>query len=80
MQHLVNYTTNIYKIYKGYMPRMPSQQKQLIKSEKYFQENVGQERYASIISETQYVFLLTGEWQQWRKYKTLRKNKILHRK
>ena len=43
------------------MPRMPSQQKQLIESEKYFQENVGQERYASIISETQYVFLLTGE-------------------
>ena len=35
-----------------------------IESEKYCQENVGQERYASIIFQTQYVCLLTGEWQQ----------------
>ena len=33
-------------------------------SQKYCQENAGQEHYASIISQTQYVCLLTGEWQQ----------------
>ena len=63
IQHLINYTTTTSKIYKGYILSMPSQLKQLNESEKYCQENVGQERYASIISQTQYVCLLTGEWQ-----------------
>ena len=46
------------------MLSMPSHQKRLIESEKFYQENVRQERYASIISQTQYICLLTGEWQQ----------------
>ena len=41
---------------------MPSQQKKLNWIWQILPENVGQERYASIISKTQYFSPLTGEW------------------
>ena len=55
------YLQNLQRLHANYAQ---SAKKNWIESEKYCQKNVGQECYASIISQTQYVYLLTGEWQQ----------------
>ena len=53
------YPQNLQRLHAKYVSK-----NNWIESEKYCQENVGQEHYASIISQTQYICLLTGKWQQ----------------
>ena len=54
-------SSQLYYKYLQSLQRLHAKYAQSIESEKCCQENVGQERYASIISQTQYVCLLTGE-------------------
>ena len=54
-------SSQLYYKYLQSLQRLHAKYAQSIESEKCCQENVGKERYASIISQTQYVCLLTGE-------------------